>query len=171
MPVPTPTSDPTEIMLLLSVSGGGDAFGPFFASLSLNKIEVEHLLRRADIYRVAKRLDPELYQTTYFNYGPEFFESGRDDDVSHEDVEKLGEIFGEERYPADGIREAAPGEVPDKSNMRLDYCKLMIAGSMSNDRPDKVDFRWIACIKHTDMEIETAEVTEEVIRALLARLS
>jgi hypothetical protein len=164
------TNDPNEVTLLLSVSGGGD-LGPFFASLNLNKVEVEHLLRRADIHRAAKKLDTELYQTTYFNYGPEFFEQGRTEDVSPEDIKKLEEFFDDERYPTDGIREAAPGEVPGSGTVRLDYCKLIIAGSLSSGRPDMADFNWEACIKHTDVEIRTAEVTEEVIRALLARLS
>jgi hypothetical protein len=166
----TPPNDPIEVTLLLSVSGGGE-LGPFFASLNLDKVEVEHLLRRADIHRAAKKLDTELYQTTYFNYGPEFFEQGRIEDVLPEEIKKLEEIFEDERYPTDGIREAEPGEVPGSGTVRLDYCKLMIAGSMSHNRPDMVDFHWEACIKHTDVEISTAEITEEVIRALLSRLS
>jgi hypothetical protein len=168
--MPTPTNDPIEVQLLLSVSGGGD-LGPFFALLNLNRIEVEQLIRRADHHRVVKKLDTNLYQTTYFDYLPEFFEMGRTEDVSPEEIKQLEEIFEDERYPTDGIREAAPGEVPGEGTVRLDYCKLMIAGSLSSTRPDKVDFHWEACIKHTDVEITTAEVTEEVIRALLARLS
>jgi hypothetical protein len=163
------TNDLSEVTLLLSVSGGGD-LGPFCAALTVNKVEVEQLLRRADIHRAAKKLDTELYQTTYFNYGIEIFEQGRTEDVSPEDIKKLEEFFDDERYPTDGIREAAPGEVPGSGTVRLDYCKLMVAG-LSSGRPDMVDFHWEACVKHTDVEISTAEITEEVIRALLARLS
>lgn len=165
------TSDPAEITLMLSVSGGGDAFGPFFVSLVLNKVEVEHLLRRADIHRAAKKLDSELYQTTYFDYGPEFFESDKTAEEGLTDAEKLAEIFEDEDYPTDGIREVESGKVPERGNVRLDFCKLMIVGSMSYSRPDMVDFHWEACIKHTDVEITTVEITEEVIRALLARLA
>lgn len=161
--------------MMVSVSGGGDAFGPFFAVLSLGKFAVERLMRRADVFRVAKKLEHELYQTTYFDYSPEFYESRSSQDPNEdfppEYNKKLEEIFEDEDYPTDGIREVEPTKVPGQGNVRLDYSKLIITGSLSNERPDMVDFHWEACIKHTDVEITTAEVTEEVIRALLGRLS
>jgi hypothetical protein len=167
-------SKPHKITLALSVTGGGDAFGPFFATLVLDKVGVEQLLRRADVYRVAKGLEPELYQMTYFDYQPEFFESKAsldpDPDFPPEYSAKLEAIFEEEDYPTDGLDEIEADKFPEGGNVRRDYCKLMIAGSFSEQRPGMVDFHWIACIKHTDVEINTAEVTEEVIRAMLGRL-
>ena len=222
------TTEATGITLMLSVSGGGDAFGPFFAAVSLDRAAIEQLLRRANVHKVAHKMESELYQTTYFDYTPEFFESGHstdpDDSISPEDAKKVVSIFGDdlddaddllcaecgnpmivledettrhlipgsdgpdydhdmdeahvarvpdedERYPGDGWRRAKPGEVPEQGNVRRDYCKLMVAGSMSESRPGMVDFRWIACIKHTNCEIETCELKEEDIRELLGVLA
>ena len=166
-------NEPKEITLMLSVSGGGDAFGPFFATLTLNRASIEKLLNRADVFHAGHKLDLELYQTTYFDYMPEFIESGKswDSESAASDKEKVEEIFDEERYPTDGWRPAAPGEVPETGNVRRDYCKLVVAGSMSQERPGMVDYHWVACIKHTSIEIETCEMKEEELRALLGQLA
>jgi hypothetical protein len=169
-----------EVRLIMAVHGGGD-LGPFFATLSLDKPFVELLLRRADIFRAAHKLGRDagdaagndLYQTTYFDYSPQFFESGRDEkDFPPEYNERVSEIFEDEGYPTDGLREVMPsdGDIPEDGNVRTDYSKLIIS-AMSQTRPGQVDFRWEACIKHTDLEISTADLTEEAVRALLGRLA
>jgi hypothetical protein len=177
-----PTSN--EIHLMLPVSGGGDAFGPFFATLALDRDGVESLLRKADIFRAAHALnrkagDPpgnDLYQITYFDYLPEFYESGKHKECegSPEEAARLEDVFDNEDYPTsdgeDHFRDAPEG-LPEHGSARLDYCKLIVVGSMARERPDKVDFHWVACIKHTDEEIETGELKEEDIRALLGRLA
>lgn len=167
------TSDPTEVTLMLAVHGGGEAFGPFCAMLNLNRAEVERMLRRADVCRVNKKLDPELARIEYYEYAPEFYEgvTRREGDVPLADAQKIAKIFEDEDYPADGLREAKPDELPEQGNVRLDYCKLVIVSSVAYERPDMVDFHWVACIKHTSEEIETCEITEEVVRALLGRLA
>jgi hypothetical protein len=173
-----------EVRLIMSVHGGGDAFGPFFATLTLDKPFVELLLRRADIFRAAHKMGRDagevagndLYQTTYFDYSPQFFESGKsldpDSADSPEARARLEEIFEEETYPTDGLREVMPddGDIPEDGTVRLDYCKMIIS-AMSQSRPGQVDYRWEACIKHTDEEISTADLTEEAVRALLGRLA
>jgi hypothetical protein len=167
-----PTSDPTEIRLMMSVSGGKD-LGPHFATLILNRAMVEELLRRAGSYRVHKKLDPKLYHHTYFDpLMIEVFQADEERDVTAEDAEQIKEIFEDDRYPKDGdLREAMPGDVPDNGNVRLECDELIVTGSMAGERPDMVDFRWEAYIKHTDLMLSTCDLTEEVVRALLARLT
>jgi hypothetical protein len=76
-------SKTASVRLMLSVSGGGDAFGPFFATLELDRIGIAQLLGRAKAYREARETAGDLYQMTYFDYMPEFFESG--DLAEHDD--------------------------------------------------------------------------------------
>ena len=165
-----------EVTLMLAVHGGGDAFGPFFATLILTRSDVEQLIRRADLHRAAKNLDPELYQTTYFDYTPNFYESKKSLDADDsteflpEYVEKLDAIFEDEDYTTEGVDEIDDEKVPRCTNMRLDYCKLQIS-SVTNRENVKVDFHWVACIKHTDVEIDTDDLTEEVVQALLGKLA
>jgi hypothetical protein len=167
-------NSPTAITLMLGVSGGGD-FGPFFAAVTLDRIAVEMLLHRADVFRAAHRLDDKLYMTTYFDYSPEFYESNWDnaeDFGTPEQVARVKAIFEDGDYPDNA--ETPPRDAPDdlpEGNVRVDYSKLIVAGSMSQLRPGQVDYNWVASIKHTDIEIETSELKEEDIRALLGRLA
>jgi hypothetical protein len=166
-----PMSDPTEITLMLSVTGGGE-LGPHFATLKLTKFKVEELLRRAGYHRVHKKMDDRLYHHTYFDPWIELFqEKSEEKDILAEDVAKIEEIFEDERYPTHGLREAEPGEVPESGNARLECDELIVTGSKGDDQPGMVDYRWEAYIKHTGITISTCDLTEEVVRALLARLA
>jgi hypothetical protein len=168
--MPTIKSGPTEVTFMMSISGGGE-LGPHFATLKLTKVTVEELLRRAGYYRVHKRMDPRLYHHTYFDPLIEVFQADEEHGVTSEDAEKIKEIFEYERYPTDGLQEVMPRDVPESGNVRLECDELIVTGSMAGERPDMVDYRWEALIKHTDITVSTCDLTEEVVRALLARLS
>jgi hypothetical protein len=179
------TTDSKAIHLGLSVSGGGEAFGPFFAVLTLTRKKVEWLLTRADLFRNALALDDRLYQMTWFDHSPDFCEKGmggyidwdaEDEDPNEvdpdvdEDCGRIARIFNNRTYPNVNFVEFPADQVPEQGNVRLDYCKLIAANSFNPLRPDRVDFHWEACIKHTSEEIETCNIEEEQLRELLARL-
>jgi hypothetical protein len=161
-----------SVRLMLSVSGGGDAFGPFFAALELDRTAIAQLLGRAAAFREARETMGDLYQMTYFDYMPEFFESGdmAASTGSREDEDRITAIFDEGDYPEDGFEDAPEG-LPESGNVRRDYCKLVVADAMLPPRPGAVDYHWEACIKHTDTEISTCDLAEDDLRALLDRLA
>lgn len=159
------TTDSKVIHLGLSVSGGGDAFGPFFAVLTLTREKVERLLIKADLFRNALALDDDLYQMTWFDYSPNFCEANWDGEDA-----PIGRIFEDEDYPAEGFVEFPPEKVPGDGNVRFDYCKLIVANALDPCRPGQVNVYWKGCIKHTNEEIATCEIEEERLRGLLARL-
>jgi hypothetical protein len=162
------------IRLMLSVHGGGDAFGPFFATLTLGKPMIDQLLHRAGYWRAAHKLDDALYEMTYHDYVVEYFESGKEDDkdfdVPSEQRARLKAIFEDEEYPTDGFSDATP-ELPEHGNTRVECEQLLVVGAVSHERPGMVDFHWTCYVKHTDVEIRTTELKEEDIRAMLDRLS
>jgi hypothetical protein len=165
------TSRTDSITLLLAVHGGGGAFGPAFAALALDRAGVERLLRAADVFRAGQELAAELYQTTYFDYTPDFFESGKvDEDWPTDEAGRIADLFEDEEYPSDGFIEVTPG-LPETGSVRLDYSRLIVADALNQNRPGQVDYRWEACVKHTDAEIYTDELKEEDLRALLGRLA
>jgi hypothetical protein len=161
-----------SVRLMLSVSGGGDAFGPFFATLDLGRADIAQLLGRAAAFREAKETMGDLYQMTYFDYAPEFFESGDMADATDNpaDDDRLTAIFDEGDYPEDGFEDAPEG-LPESGNVRRDYCKLIVADAMMPTKPGAVDYHWVACIKHTDTEIATCDLDEDDLRDLLGRLA
>jgi hypothetical protein len=160
------TTDSKVIHLGLAVFGGGEAFGPFFAVLTLTREKLEWLLTRADLFRNALALDNRLYQMTWFDYSPDFCETNWDDGDEDELIEQ---IFEDEDYPDEGFVEFPPAKVPEQGNVRFDYCKLIVANALDSRRPGQVDFYWKGCIKHTNEEIATCEIEEERLRELLAR--
>jgi hypothetical protein len=166
-----PTKSDPKIKLMMSVTGGGDDFGPGFATLEANQEKLEWMLRQASTFRTLKKLAPSICKVYYVDQEPMFFESGDEQkkDTPPEDAKQLEAIFEDECYPTDGWRPTVPGETPEIGTVRLDYCYLVVseAGAI---RPNTVDYLWRGCIKHTDDEIETHELKEEEIKALLAQL-
>jgi hypothetical protein len=172
----TTASDQKTITLLLSVHGDTDAFGNLFAALRLDRDSVEGLLRKADSFRQAQRLEPELYQMTYFDYRIDWFESGweppvRDaTDQDRTDAGLLETIFDEEDYPEDGIQKIDPARIPANGTMRVDYAILYVFDALDTTRPGKINFEWRMGVKHTDAILSTTNLQEEQLREYLGRL-
>jgi hypothetical protein len=79
-------------------------------------------------------------------------------------------IFEEGDYPEDGFDDA-PEDLPESGNVRADYSILCVADAMRPAKPGAVDYHWVVCLKHTDVEVSTCDLEEDDLRALLERLA
>jgi hypothetical protein len=165
------------VRLALAVFSSWDGSN-FFATLELERADVEDLLRRASVFRAAQNMDRKLYQMTYSDYTPEFFESGKDmdgddivPDVELDDASaRLDGIFTDGEYPEDGFRDVPEG-LPESGNVRFEYSRLVVADALSRVAPDAVEYHWEVGIKHVDgIVFETVTLAEGDVKALLGRL-
>lgn len=155
--------------LLLECYSDSEAFGPFLAVLYLSQERASWLNKQFALFKKVKQLDHEIYKICKSDYAPEFYET-----------HSIGVNYtAKQEEQVEALFELAPDVLEDslvavldskirlpESGVRLDYCVLEISGV--SDLP--VDIRWRMCIKHTNSEVCTEEISEQRFRELLEEL-
>jgi hypothetical protein len=177
--------------ILLGVSSNcSDALdGRVFASIPLERETLECLKERARCYRKAKQVYPDLYETYEFHCLPQWYETGTSQKYDDQaDRDKLGhfsydaelsegESYEESRLAAlDNLETqeiqwlVVPAEeLPGEGNLRTECDQLVM--SLSGGGSPRVELRWICYVKHTDVELRTAEITSDDIDRWLGELA
>ena len=172
-----------SILLAVSSSCSDALDGSVFASLPFDRETIEWLSLRAQCFLKAREAYPDLYETYEFDSRLEWYDTGAEkeyDDQAHRD--KLARLT-DDLEPFDDDRRAEldklesweipwllipTEELPGPGNLRTECDQLVM--SLRGDPYDTVELRWICYMKHTDVELQTFDISSEDIDRWLAEL-
>ena len=163
--------------------------GRVFATIPFDRVVLECLKERTQCFSRAKEVYPDLYETYEFHCLAQWYETGKsqeyDDQADRDKLVRFSydvELDDGESY--DGSRLAAldnletqdarwlvilSEELPSDGNLRTECDQLVM--SLSGSDSTRIELRWICYVKHTDVELRTAEVRSNDIDRWLSELA
>ncbi len=159
-----------------------------FASIPFDRATLEHLQERARRFPRAKGVYPNLYETYEFHSLPRWYETGKtqeyDDQADREKLRRFSydfELDDSESYDESRLAEldeleneeikwllVPADELPSEGNLRTE-CDQLVMAQRGVDST-RVELLWFCYVKHTDVELRTAEITSEDIDRWLSEL-
>ena len=172
-----------SILLAVSSSCSDALDGSVFASLPFDRETIEWLSLRAQCFLQAREAYPDLYETYEFDSRLQWYDTSAEKEFDDQaDRDKLARLT-DDVAPFDDHRRAEldklgsweiswlvipAEELPASGNLRTECDQLVM--SLRGDTYDTVELRWIAYVKHTDIELRTFDISSEDIDRWLADL-
>jgi len=172
-----------SILLAVSSSCSDALDGSVFASLPFDRETIEWLSLRAQCFLQAREAYPDLYETYEFDSRLQWYDSSAekefDDQADRDELARLTddlEPFDDDRRAELDKLESweipwlliPTEELPGPGNLRTECDQLVM--SLRGDPYDTVELRWICYMKHTDVELQTFDISSEDIDRWLAEL-
>ena len=134
-----------------------------YGLLILDKSLIEQLLAQAPIFWQKFKAGGGLCQVPKINWPLTFFKGSY--------YTEPHEFTGTKTFPTRGLREAPLELLSAHGVLRCTACQLYLGDVAPIDQSKKVEYFWVARVEATGVEIRTAAVNEDVLRAMLDRLS
>ena len=172
-----------SILLAVGSSCSDALDGSVFASLPFDRETIERLSLRAQCFLKASEAYPDLYETYEFDTCLQWYDTSAekefDDQADRDELARLTddlEPFDDDRRAELDKLESweiprlliPTEELPGSGNLRTECDQLVM--SLRGNTYDTVELRWICYMKHTDVELQTFDISSEDIDRWLAEL-
>ena len=169
-----------SILLAVSSSCSDALDGSVFASLPFDRETIEWLSLRAQCFLKASEAYLDLYETDEFDSRLQWYDSSAEkeytDQAERDKLARLTDDLDDDRRAELDKLDSfeipwlliPTEELPGSGNLRTECDQLVM--SLRGDTYDTVELRWICYMKHTDVELQTFDISSEDIDRWLAEL-